>query len=144
MLVTVYIVILHLAGGHLIEQFTGAVDFCLLNGLELQAFHCAFGFCHKVDVLYRSFIEGDCPVGRIVTHRCGDVETSRQLGVDADFLGLIKILSEAALDTVLRNPVRKHIVLNGLVGTESLIKVMRTPVSGKDAADIEYIYSYWH
>lgn len=72
------------------------------------------------------------------------MEPSRRLGIDEDFLGFIKVLSEAAFHTVLRNSIRKHIVLNGLVSTESLIKVMRTPVSGKDAADIEYIYSYWH
>ena len=68
MLVAVHIVILHFAGRHLIEQFTGAADFCPLNGLELQTFHHAFGFCHKVDVLYRTFIESNGPVGRIITY----------------------------------------------------------------------------
>ena len=68
MLVAVHVVILRLAGRHLIEQFTDAADFCPLNGLELQTFHRAFGFCHKVDVLYRTFIESNGPVGRIITY----------------------------------------------------------------------------
>ena len=68
MLVAIHIVIPHFARRHLIEQFAGTADFCLLNGLELQAFHCAFGLCHKVDVLYRTFIESNGPVGRIITY----------------------------------------------------------------------------
>lgn len=116
MLVAVHVVILRLAGRHLIEQFTGAADFCPLNGLELQTFHHAFGFCHKVDVLYSSFIESDCPAGRIVTHWRGDMEPSRQLGIDTDFLSFIKALSKAAFHTVLRDSIRKYIVLNGFSG----------------------------
>ena len=90
----------HVACGHLIEQLLCAGDFCLLNWTQLKAFHCAFRFGYKENVLDRTFIESDCPVRRIVSYRCRDLEGSRQLGINANFLRCIQILGKFSLDAL--------------------------------------------
>ncbi|MDK2823797.1 MAG: hypothetical protein PWP71_1715 [Clostridia bacterium] len=88
-LVAVYIMILDLACGQLIEKFPGAFYFCLLDRTQVQAFHCSFCFSNKINVLYRSFIKGNRPVQRIIPNRSWNGKAFRQLGIDADFVSTI-------------------------------------------------------
>lgn len=111
-LIAIYIVVHHIACGHLIKQLLGTRDFRLLNGTQFKTFHCAFRLGYEENVLDRTFIESNCPVRRIVAHRRGDLKGSRQLGVDAHLVCRIQIFSKFSLNAPIRRSIREHIVLN--------------------------------
>lgn len=48
-LVTIYIVIHHVAGGHFIKKLLCTGDFCLFDWSEFETFHRSFGLGHKED-----------------------------------------------------------------------------------------------
>ena len=48
-LVTIYIVIHHIAVGHFIKEFLCAGDFCLFDWAEFKTFHRSLGLGHKED-----------------------------------------------------------------------------------------------
>ena len=91
----------HFACGHLVEQFLGARDFRLLNWTQFKAFHTAFGFSNKEDVLHGARIECNRPVRRIVAYRRGNLKSPRQLGIDADLIRRIQILGKLSLSMLL-------------------------------------------
>lgn len=126
----------HIACGHLVEQLLGTRDFRLLNGTQLKAFHCAFRFGYKENVLNRTFVESDCPVRRIVAHRRRNLEGSRQLGIDTHLVCCVQILSKLSFNALVGRAVREHIVLNGFLCKESLIKALRCLFSREDGAVI--------
>ena len=123
-----------MAGRHLVEQFLGAGDFCLLDGSQFQCFHRTFGFCHKENVLDGAFVECDCPVRRIVAYRRGNLEGSGQLGVDTNFLRSIQIFGKLTLNALVGRAIGKHIVLNCLLGKKRLIKALGGLFCRKDRA----------
>ena len=123
-----------MAGRHLVEQFLGAGNFCLLDGSQFQCFHRAFGFCHKENVLDGAFVECDCPVRRIVAYRRGNLEGSGQLGVDTNFLRSIQIFGKLTLNALVGRAIGKHIVLNCLLGKKRLIKALGGLFCRKDRA----------
>ena len=85
--------------GHLIEQLLGTRDFRLLNRTQLKTFHCAFRFGYEENMLDLALIESDCPVRRIVAHRCRDLEGSWQLCIDTHLVCCVQILSKFSLNT---------------------------------------------
>ena len=73
------------------------------------------------DVFYCPLAESDCPVGGIVSDRSRNMESSRQLCVNAYFIGIIQVLSELEFYTLFSVTVGKRIILNVLVCPECLI-----------------------
>lgn len=135
-LVAVHIVILHLTGGHLIEKFSRAKNLCLFNGFQLQGFHGAFGFCYKENVLYSSLVESNRPARGIVAHRRRNMESTRQLGINANFLCCIQILCKPTFYTLLCRAICKDIILNCFGGMEGFLKVIHALVSREDSVVI--------
>lgn len=76
---------------------------------------------NRVDGFYCSFVESDCPVGGIVSDRSRNMEFSRQLCVNAYFIGIIQVLSELEFYTLFSVTVGKHIILNVSACPECLI-----------------------
>lgn len=135
-LVAVHIMVSYLAGGNIIEELLGAGDFGLLDGAKLQAFHRTLGFSNEEDVLHGAGIKGNCPVGGVVAHRGGNVESLRELGVDAYFVGCIQAFGKFAFDALLCSAVGEYIVLHGFVRLECFIKALAALVSSEDVAVI--------
>ena len=65
----------HIAGGNFIKEFLCTGNFRLFNRPQFQTIHCSLGFGDEIDVLYTSIIKGNCPVWRIVAHRCRNVKS---------------------------------------------------------------------
>lgn len=91
-----------------------AADFCLLDGLQVQALHRALGLRDEEDVLHASLAEGDGPVRRVVADGRRYLEAARQLGVDHDLLVQFQLSSKGLL--AIR--VREHVVLHVLLGLD--------------------------
>ena len=108
----VHHVVLHLLWGEflvdIVEEFAGALDLGFLDLAQLHAGHRTLGFGHEIDVLDRTFLEGDGPVGVVVTHRRRDQEPAWQLGVDYDFFTGVQLLHELAFGV----GVGQHIVVD--------------------------------
>ena len=51
---------------------------------QIHRGHGAFRFGDEIDVLHLVFVEGDGPIGVVVSDRCRDLESFRQLRVDDD------------------------------------------------------------
>ena len=77
MLIAVNLVILHILGRNLIEQLSCTGDFRLFNRLQAQAIHCTLGLGNEENVLYRTLVKGNCPVGRVIANRSRIMEASR-------------------------------------------------------------------
>ena len=133
-LVAVHIMVSYLTCGNIIEEFLCTGDFGLLDGAKLQAFHSSLGFGNEEDVLHGAGIKGNCPVGGVVTHGGGNVESFRELSVDTDFVGGIQTFGKFAFDALLRSAIGEHIVLHGFISLECLIEVLAALVGGEDAA----------
>ncbi len=61
--------VFHVFGRNLVEQFSCTRDFCFLNRLQVQTLHCTLCFGNEENVLNRTLVKGNRPVGRIVAHR---------------------------------------------------------------------------
>ena len=84
-------------GIQIFEKLAGTFDLLLFQGAELHRGHAALSFGNEVDVPDGAFLEGDCPVGVVVTYRGRDQETPWELGVDNDFLAGIQLVDEFSL-----------------------------------------------
>lgn len=98
-----------------------------------KTFHCLFCFCYKENMFNLTLIESDCPVRRLVTHRCGNLESSRKLFVNIYFFGYFQILGKFSLNTFFAITVNKHIILNCFLYKERLVKALCF-FGGKDSA----------
>ena len=72
-----------------------------------------------------SFVKSDCPVRRIVANRRRNMEPLWQLGVNANFVCRIQILSKSALYTLVGSAVGKNVILDRLFCFIRLIKALR-------------------
>lgn len=136
MLIAVNIVVLDIFGRNLIKEFSCTGNLRFFNGLQAQAFHRTLSLSDKVDMFYRSLVESDCPVGRIVSDRSRNMESSRQLCIHAYFFGIIQVLGESALHAFFGVAVGKYVVLNMLCRLESLVNARRGLFGSKDGAVI--------
>ena len=129
-----------LAGRNFVEELLGTRNFRLLDGLELQRFHCTLGLSNEIDVLYRPFVEGDSPVRGIVADRCRNMESLGELCVNANLFCGIQILNKLALaaHAVSGVTIGKHIILNGFLREESFLKAVAGFLSGEDKIAIDY------
>ena len=75
-------------------------------------------------MLYCSGMEGNGPVRGVVAHRRGNMEALWQFGINAHLVGGIHGLCKFALSAFLCNAVCKHIILDGFIGTERLVKIV--------------------
>ncbi len=75
MLIAVNIVILNILRRNLIKEFSGTGNLRFLNRLQAQAFHRTLSLSDKVDMFYRSLVESDCPIGRIIADRSRNLKT---------------------------------------------------------------------
>ena len=92
--IAVHLIVNYIPAADGLEMLSGAVNFHLLHQPELQGGHRALRFCHKIDMLYISFIEGNCPVRIATAYRRGDVETVRQFHLDSHIPGCIQFLGK--------------------------------------------------
>ena len=73
-----------------VKQFLGTLDLGVFNAAQLHRIHGAFRFSHKEDVSEASFLEGYCPVWRVVAYRCRDLKGSRKFCVNRNFFRHLK------------------------------------------------------
>ena len=97
-MVVCYVLVSYLTCRHSVEESLRAVDLCLLNAAKLERVERAFGLCDEVNVLHASLVEGDCPVGGVVSDGSRNVEASRKLCVNANLVSVVKRACEVALN----------------------------------------------
>ncbi len=93
-------------------------------------------------MLDRPLAECHCPIGRIVTYRCRNLETARQFGIDHHLGCRIEVVGELRLDTlpVRRIAVGEDIVLYRLFGTERLPVIILRLLLDEDVAIVGTLY----
>ena len=127
------ILVSNLARGHLVKESLGTVYLCLFHPTELERFKRALGFGYKVDVLDRTLMEGNGPVGRVITHRSGNVEPSRKFGIDTYLIGIVKSHSKFMLDrTRFADTIHKDVITDMLLGTVGKLVFGNRLALGKD------------
>ena len=62
-----------------LKVFPCAVYLRFLNRTQLHRGHRALGFSCKINMLYLSLIESNCPVRIIISYRCRNIESIRQI-----------------------------------------------------------------
>ena len=120
----------------------GTFYLAFLRAPELRALKViAFGFCHKIDVLDTSFLEGYGPVRIVLSLRRIDIEAAGQLGIDHYVIFVLQRFCKVLLRT---HAVEHHEVIERLGRLDGVdAQLAAQHVFGEDVGR-ELVVQFWH
>ena len=120
-----FFVITNTLSGSLIyyHSHLSAFNLGLFNRTQIHAFHRAFCFSYKVNMLHCSLLERYCPVRCIVPNRSRNLETARQFSIYNHFVVQIHVFCKFSFYRFFCCSIGKYIVLHIFLGKIRLRKV---------------------